>query len=164
MSALLQWLADGEADAPKFVVSSVPVFPDDRSQIEDKWAGFPHQRRQVLEEIRRLGVRKVVFLSGDVHCSSWSELRCRSDPAFRVYSVIASPFFFPGPRLGQADRFDFTGVIPNPPQNDFVIAAHGPVLGDDSFTRVSVSADAKTMRVDLYDRKGGLLDGIALPL
>ena len=106
MSALLQWLAESPPEAPKFVVTSVPMFPDDRSEISDKWAGFPRQRRQLLEEIRSRGIRKVVFLAGDVHCSGWSELVCPSDPGFRVYSVISSPFFFPGPRLGQGDRFD----------------------------------------------------------
>lgn len=163
MSALVQWLTESPNDSAKFVVSSVPVFPDDRSQIPDKWAGFPRQRRELLEEIRSRGIRKVVFLSGDVHCSGWTELGCRTDPAFRVYSVISSPFFFPGPRLGQTDRFDLTGTIANPP-NDFLIAAHGPVLGDDSFTRISLRADAAAMRVDVYDRKGGLLDGRELPL
>ena len=163
MSALVQWLSESPPGAVKFVVSSVPVFPDDRSQIADKWAGFPRQRRELLEEIRGRGIRKVVFLSGDVHCSSWTELGCRTDPGFRAYSVISSPFFFPGPRLGEADRFDLTATIANPP-NDFLIAAHGPVLGDDSFTRVSLRADATAMRVDVYDRKGGLLDGRELPL
>ena len=126
MSALLQWLVDAPPEAPKFVVSSVPVFPDDRSQISDKWSGFPKQRRQLLEQIRSRGIRKVVFLSGDVHCSGWAELGCAGDPGFRVYSVISSPFFFPGPRLGQSDRFDLGTVIANPPHDDFVIAAHGP--------------------------------------
>jgi alkaline phosphatase D len=163
MSALLQWLEAGPPGAVKFVVTSVPMFPDDRSEIGDKWAGFPRQRLQLLNAIRELGVGKVVFLAGDVHCSGWSELRCVADPAFRVYSVISSPFFFPGPRLGQGDRFDLGATIPNPP-NDFVIARHGPVLGDDAFTRVSVDAAATSMRVDVYDRKGGLLDGTALPL
>jgi alkaline phosphatase D len=163
MSALVQWLAESPAEAPKFVVTSVPMFPDDRSEIPDKWAGFPLQRRQLLEEIRRRGVRKVVFLAGDVHCSGWSELVCPCDPGFRVYSVISSPFFFPGPRLGQGDRFDLTGTIANPP-HDFAIGAHGPILGDDAFTRVSLDAGATTMRVDLYDRKGGLLTGVTLPL
>jgi PhoD-like phosphatase len=64
MDALLRWLGDVPAKAAKFVVSSVPVFPDDRSEIGDKWAGFPAQRIQLLEEIRRRSVRKVVFLSG----------------------------------------------------------------------------------------------------
>ena len=40
----------------------------------------------------------------------------------------------------------------------------GPILGDDAFTRVSLDAGATVMRVDVYDRKGGLLDGVALPL
>jgi alkaline phosphatase D len=163
MSALVEWLSESPPASVKFVVSSVPVFPDDRSQVSDKWAGFPRQRRELLEEIRRRGIRKVVFLSGDVHCSSWTELRCRTDPGFRAYSVISSPFFFPGPRLGEADRFDLSATIANPP-NDFLIAAHGPVLGDDSFTRISLRADAAAMRVDVYDRKGGLLDGTELPL
>jgi hypothetical protein len=45
-----------------------------------------------------------------------------------------------------------------------VIGGHGPILGDDAFTRVSIDARARVMRVDVYDRKGGLLDGSALPL
>ena len=32
------------------------------------------------------------------------------------------------------------------------------------FTRLSLTADTSAMRVDVYDRKGGLLDGVALPL
>jgi len=40
----------------------------------------------------------------------------------------------------------------------------GPILGDDAFTRLSVDAAATSMRVDLYDRKGGLLVGTVLPL
>jgi len=163
MSALLQWLAESPPEAPKFVVTSVPMFPDDRSEIPDKWAGFPGQRRQLLEAIRSRGIRKVVFLAGDVHCSSWSELVCPADPSFRVYSVISSPFFFPGPRLGQGDRFDLQGTIANAPY-DFAIGRHGPILGDDAFTRVSVDAAGTSMRVDLYDRKGGLLAGTVLPL
>ena len=47
---------------------------------------------------------------------------------------------------------------------DFSIGGHGPILGDDAFTRVSVDAGATVMRVDVYDRKGGLLDAAALPL
>ena len=163
MSALVQWLADSPAEAVKFVVSSVPMFPDDRSEIGDKWAGFPRQRVQLLEEIRLRGLRKVVFLSGDVHCSGWSELRCPSDPSFRVYSVISSPFFFPGPRQGQADRFDLAGTIANPP-HDFRIAAHGPVRGDDNFTRVSLDGGATTMKVEIFDRKGGRLETADLAL
>jgi alkaline phosphatase D len=163
MDALLRWLGDVPAKAAKFVVSSVPVFPDDRSEIGDKWAGFPAQRIQLLEEIRRRSVRKVVFLSGDVHCSSWSELLCPSDPAFRAYSVISSPFFFPGPRPGQEARFDLAATIANPP-HDFRISAHGSVRGEDNFTRVSLDAGATTMTVEIYDRKGGLLERADLPL
>lgn len=163
MSALLKWLADSPPEAAKFVVSSVPVFPDDRSEIHDKWAGFPNQRAQLLEEIRGRRIRKVVFLSGDVHCSGWMELRCPTDPEFRAYSVISSPFFFPGPRQGQADRFDLRGTIPNA-SHDFALVAHGPILGNDAFTRITLDPRATEMRIDLYDRKGGLLQTSLLPL
>ena len=44
------------------------------------------------------------------------------------------------------------------------LAAHGPIRGDDNFTRVTLDGGATQMRVDVYDRKGGLLDGVALPL
>lgn len=163
MSALLQWLADSPPESVKFVVSSVPVFPDDRSEIRDKWAGFPDQRQELLETIRSRGVKKVVFLSGDVHCSGWTTLTCPTDAGFRVHSVISSPFYFPGPRLGQADRFDLAATIPGP-GHDFKITARSTFLGDDAFTRLSIDAAAAQMRVDIYDRKGGLLEASVLPL
>lgn len=64
--SLVDWLDDGSGRV-KFVVSSVPFFPDYRKPNEDKWSGFPSRRLQILDFIRARKIKRVVFLSGDIH-------------------------------------------------------------------------------------------------
>lgn len=68
----LEWLKEGLASSPchfKLVANSVPItampwfFPSE----DDRWEGFPDQRRELLDHIRDAGLRNVVFLSGDFH-------------------------------------------------------------------------------------------------
>lgn len=102
MAALQEWLmARNELpDSVKFIVSPVPVFPDTRDtwvpfvhgEPNDKWGGAVTQRRDLLEFIQKNHIRRVVFLSGDVHVSFVAELTSKSDPLFRVYNVVSSPF------------------------------------------------------------------------
>lgn len=48
-------------------------------QTPDQWDGYPHERDQIFEEIRRRDIKDLVFLSGDVH-SSWAvELKRRAE-------------------------------------------------------------------------------------
>jgi alkaline phosphatase D len=45
----------------------------------DQWDGYPHERDQIFEQVRRRGIKDLVFLSGDVH-SSWAvELKRRAE-------------------------------------------------------------------------------------
>jgi len=109
MEKLKEWLLlDQNRDKVKFIVSSVPLFPDTKDvkplipgAPDDKWAGYPEQRFQILEFIRINNVKKVVFISGDVHVSLTAELTHASDPDFRVYQIISSGFFWPTKGLGR---------------------------------------------------------------
>ena len=74
LQALRQWLK-ADPGGLKFVVSSVPFFPDLKlsgwgtSERNDKWAGFLLQRQKLLDFMRDERVHRAVFLSGDVHVS-----------------------------------------------------------------------------------------------
>lgn len=153
MAALKQWLKQ-HASELKFVGSSVPVFPDTRSLSSDKWSGFPEQRKELLEFIRDEGIEKVVFLSGDVHCSSWSTLKSQTRPTCKVHSLISSAFFWPYPAETEGS-FLTSGQLHG--AADFAVAGSGGFINDDNFTRVTLQG--ATLKVEIFDRKGELLAG-----
>ncbi len=67
--ALESWLQAVRDDfAVKFIVSSSSVlfhFPLDIAQ--DRWSGFPHERRRLLSLLAQYGVENTFLLSGDLH-------------------------------------------------------------------------------------------------
>ena len=67
----IDWLRQDEAGIQwKIVVSSVPFTKNWRYNDEDTWAGFLHERRELLEEMWRVGAEGrggVIVLSGDRH-------------------------------------------------------------------------------------------------
>ncbi len=79
MDALKSWLADGSGRV-KIVATSVPFFPDLRGPGGDRWDSFPSQRNEILDHIRDRQIRRVVFLSGDVHSSMSAELVRADEP------------------------------------------------------------------------------------
>ena len=152
MKELLGWLSAPNGDRVRFVVTSVPMFPDFESDRSDKWQGFPEQREQILDHIRQNTITKVVFVSGDVHCSYVAELSIPGAPGFKVHSVISSSFFWPYPHTALADlKFGL-------PLSGTVNAQYVPklvtkdVVRDDNFAVLSVRPDGFT--VDFLERKG----------
>lgn len=150
MKGLLDWLNDG-SDRIKFVVTSVPIFPDLQSDADDKWGAFPGQRSAVLEHIRANKIRKVVFVSGDVHCSFTSQLTLASDKEFSVYSIVSSSFFWPYPHTAKSD-FLFGEPLTGIENNRYVSKRMSPVYSEDNFARIDV--DQSEVRVSFYERKG----------
>ena len=114
MNALKGWLADNSKRV-KFVATSVPFFPDLRGSGKDRWDSFARQRNEILEHIRTKGIRKVAFLSGDVHSSMSAELHHAQDPNFKVISIVSSPFYWPYPHSKAAD-FTVTGDLHGAPR------------------------------------------------
>ena len=160
MDALKQWLLAG-GGITKFVVTSVPFFPDSRWGGEDQWSGFNEQRLEILDFICAEKVRKVVFLSGDVHCSMAGQLKCPSDPDFLVTSIISSSFFWPYPQ-GQEWNFNLEGTLCTGEGGNYELCGFEDVYAKDNFTRVTTSRDS--LDIEFFERKGARLGSRSLSL
>ncbi|MDY7233166.1 alkaline phosphatase D family protein [Hyalangium rubrum] len=154
MQAVRAWMAAHKGEL-KFVVTAVPFYPDVKLgglamwERNDKWAGFMHQRQQLLDFMRDEGVRRTVFLSGDVHVSLWAELTSTSRPDFRAYSIISSAFNAPAFTPPEF-IFEHTGILDG--QADYVVSRHGGYTSASNFTRLTWKAP--TLRVEVFERKG----------
>ncbi|MGE8145377.1 alkaline phosphatase D family protein [Pseudomonas frederiksbergensis] len=153
LNALLDWL-DVKDDLVKFVVTSVPLFPDLLNDADDKWGAFSDQRRQIIEHIRNNKIKKVVFVSGDVHCSFVSKLTLDTDPDFLVHSIISSSFFWPYPHMS-ANEFAFDANLSGTTDRNYVTHLLSGVYSDDNFARFESSL--KGVDVSFFERKGDLL-------
>jgi alkaline phosphatase D len=155
LAAVLNWLGDGSGRI-KFIVSSVPVFPDTKADNEDKWAGFPRQRSELLDFIRDNEIHRVVFLSGDVHASMTAEMTSPGTTAgFKIFSVISSAFFWPYPHTPK-QAFILQGWIESMlSDNVYNYSSVGSTHSTDNFTRLT--ADPEGLTVEVYARKGKLL-------
>ncbi|MFL5347571.1 MAG: alkaline phosphatase D family protein [Hyalangium sp.] len=164
LEALHEWLK-ADLGGLKFVVSSVPLFPDMKLanwaafERDDKWAGFQLQRQKLLDFMRDAGVRRTVFLSGDVHCSLWSELKSTSRPDFRLYSIISSAFSAPA-FSPPGFFFETKGILDG--QTDYVLTRHDGYTAVSNFIRLSWSEP--TLQVEIFDRKGQRLHEVSLNL
>ncbi|MGU3349173.1 alkaline phosphatase D family protein [Acinetobacter sp. JADD-159] len=153
LKALLDWLGNG-SQLVKFVVTSVPLFPDLLNDAGDKWGAFAEQRRLIIEHIRNNKISKVIFVSGDVHCSFVSKLTLDSDPSFSVHSVVSSSFFWPYPHMSKTE-FAFNTQLTGIPGGNFVTRLLSDVYSDDNFARLESSL--KGVDVNFFERKGGSL-------
>ncbi len=162
MDALLDWLtAPAHKPANKFVVTSVPFFPDTRSGSSDKWSGFKRQRLQILDHIRKNKIAKVVFLAGDVHCSMAGQLTYKGDRSFRVTSVISSSFYWPYPQ-GQASGFQRSGHLDVGEDQNYKLSGFEEVHSDDNFARLTTVGGK--LKAEFFERKGAALGTHTLTL
>lgn len=150
MAALKDWLIDGSGKA-KLIVSSVMFFPDLRDDAADTWKAFPEQRGEILEFIRLNAVKKVAFISGDVHCSLASRLTCDQDAQFGVVSIVSSPLFWPLPNT-RADAFHLNQPLMKVAGTVYRSQQLSPVYAQDNFAELEVSPSA--IAVQYFDRKG----------
>ncbi len=153
LQALLDWLQDGSGKV-KLIASAVPFFPDLKKPIGDKWSGYRRQRDFIIEHIRANRIEKVVFLSGDVHCSMAAELDISSEDQepLKIYSVISSAFYWPYPHKKRR-HFQLTGHVASASNNQaYALGRASEVYSGDNFTRVRVSPEE--LEVKVYGRKG----------
>ena len=150
MEALKTWLLDPDPGV-KFIVSSVPFFPDQKNMSKDKWSGFDQQRIEILDLIRDHEIPRVVFLSGDIHCSMSSKLTCSTRSNFNIHSIISSSFFWPYPQ-GQAHIYKLSGTLTQSGSCNYEVSYTGKVHSDDNFTRINV--DPNGLKVQVFNRRG----------
>lgn len=153
MQALLDWL-DDDSGRVKLIVTSVPFFPDLDAENDDKWGGSTAQRRQILDHIFEQKVGKVIFLSGDVHCSFSAELSSPDDPDFQVISVVSSSFFWPYPHMSTSD-FAFDRPLADAGPHAYQVNKPSEVLSTDNFARLNVTPDE--VEIAFFARKGAAL-------
>ena len=69
MARLKDWLKTNR-DEVKFVATAVP-FVGEARRDDDKWSGkaFRHQREELIEFLAAERINKLVFITGDMHCS-----------------------------------------------------------------------------------------------
>jgi alkaline phosphatase D len=146
--ALCAFLQNGSG-LVKLVASTVPIFPDHAWFASDKWEGFPQQRREIFRIIREQRIPKVVFVSGDVHCSFAARLDLGNGVA--VHTVVSSPFVTSIP-FGAIWRWSFRR-----PLVDAGTSAKPQLLSDGPFWRrnfAHLRVQPERMFVSFYDREG----------
>jgi alkaline phosphatase D len=153
LRALKRWLNDASQRA-KIVVSSVPFFPDPRSdENNDKWSGFLTQRDDILDFIDERGIRHVAFFSGDIHATVTAELELPSGVS--VLSVISSAFFWPYPHT-RSRKFQITGNLKTLGNKRFALRNASRFVSDDNFSIVKVRPyrSGYEFQIASYERKG----------
>lgn len=161
--ALTEWLLDGP-ERVKLIVSPVVVFPDQKRLFrrQDAWEGFVAQRARLLEVIRRHQLKRVAFISGDVHASLVAALhsRRRGEPQ-TIYNLVSSGLFWPtallafrwyGPMLQSSGRLA-TGRL----WSRYRVQLLRGVYSRDAFARLDVTTEGFHYR--LFDRRGDPLPG-----
>ena len=156
-NALCAYLQNGSG-LVKLVATTVPIFPDHAWFASDKWEGFPRQRKEIFRIIRERRIPKVVFISGDVHCSFVARLDLGDGMA--VHTVVCSPFatFIP---FGAIWRSSFRKRMV-----DAGTDAMPQLLSDGTIWRRNfghLRVEPQRMRVSFYDRAGApLQENIAI--
>lgn len=162
MTALVRWLKDGSGRI-KFIVSSVPMFPDVSSDSADKWGAFPGQRKEILDVVFGQRIPNVVLLSGDVHTSFSCTLQEKPNTGevndgFVMHSVVSSSFFWPYPHMSRGS-FMFDQPLSNMGMRTLLPSLRSnDCYGDDNFTRLDASLNPPGLQVSVYGRKGEELE------
>ncbi len=93
LEALFDWLLRFQ-DRPKFIITSTP-FVVEKKKSSEKWCGpeFFRQRHQIIDFLAGENMKRVAFLSGDIHASCHAEmdLENRSGERFTLHELCASP-------------------------------------------------------------------------
>jgi len=150
LSELLKWLDDGSGRV-KIIVTSVPPY---ESESPDKWHGFINQRDELFEFIRQNKIRKVLFLSGDVHACMSSKLVLDSHTT--IHSIVSSALFWPYPHPKRRE-FKLSGLIQTNTSQNYKVTNASKIYPTDAFAKLAVSPSG--VKVDFISRKNRRLGG-----
>ena len=173
-------------NTPKFVVTPSAFAPNTKDAREsrdrvyvpaktkarwkmdsDSWPAFPETRRAILKCIIENEVQNVVFLSGDIHCSTVAALEFSgSEKAgkLKALSVASSAFYWPI-LFFDGKPSDFVHNSKQQDQADtFEIDADHTMdyrawnfTQEDNFCRVDVNPKTHTLTVTAMDKRGEII-------
>lgn len=208
LDLLCEWLISQQTEIgnrPKFVVSPSVFAPNDVSTVKpgnpkrdlrgkaasDSWPAFPETRRTLLKTIigdnpKKLPIQNVVFLSGDVHCSSVAHITFDDDKAktpltaldgkpLLAFSITSSAFFWPYPfadgdpnefvhdSTKEGDNFDIYGDGDKMAVMKYVASEF---VQNDNFVQVDVNLAGAQPKIvaRMFDQDGGELRAVTLKL
>lgn len=176
LDVLCDWLVAQQrdrGDVPKFIVSTSVFAPNPvaaragapvaRLEQSDSWPAFPNTRRALLRTIVERRIQNVVFLCGDVHCSSVAQLSFRGGGAedLRAFSIVSSALYWPFP-FADGDPSEFIHDSRDPRTPDTFVIRDGVTMdyrawnfcNDDNFCRITASRPDHTIRVQVLGRDG----------
>lgn len=93
LGELLNWLTTYSSNL-KFIVSSVPFVGHVKNSKKDKWCDqvFSAQREIILHYMWENDIRKVVFLTGDMHQSYYANMTISKDnKSIKIHELMSSP-------------------------------------------------------------------------
>lgn len=154
MKALKRWLKKN-ISKPKFIVTSVPFFPDLKRNDEDKWSGYPEQRLEILNYIAKNSISKTTFLSGDIHSSGRATITCKQIPKFQIHQIISSAFWWPM-SPGNGKRFRNKRSLGSINGNEFKVTESNYYTDSDNFLQVSLR-NSNSIEIKAFGRKTKLL-------
>lgn len=181
LDRLLAWLAlqQGSAgNAPKFIVSSSVFVPNPMSAREgastrrkeksDSWPAFPRTRRAILDCIVENGIQNVVFVSGDIHCSTVAQMAFSGADGvqdLRAFSVVSSAFYWPFP-FADGEPSDYVHDSRAKDQQDTFKLSNGTEMDykawnftqEDNFCRLDIDREKAQMTVTAFDTKGRVIE------
>jgi alkaline phosphatase D len=184
------WLIDMQRlrkNAPKFIVSASVFLPnhvDERQgdpnadpkererllknqNASDSWPAFPKTRAAILKTIVENQIENVVFLSGDVHCSSICQMEFTGKgQGLTAYSIVSSAFYWPF-AFADGDPAGFVHDSKLPRTYDEFVLPGG--LGgvhyrawsftqDDNFCRIDVEPGTSELVVQFFDWDGNPIE------
>ena len=160
MHGLRKWMRDNTTKV-KFVVSSVPFFPDLKRNDDDKWKGFPDQRLEILDYIVSNNVQQIAFLSGDIHASGRATITCPQIPGLEIHQIISSAFWWPM-SPGNGKRFRSKGSIGEINGNEFIVTKSNYYTDSDNFLHLSLIGN--DIEIKSIGRKTKQLDSEVISL
>ncbi|MFZ4735220.1 MAG: alkaline phosphatase D family protein [Bradymonadia bacterium] len=144
--AQFEWFTSALKASPcrfKLVMNSVPILALPPLWIfeDDRWAGYPAQRRALLDFIDREGIEDVFFIAGDFHVGAVARLD-RSGADARMYEVLVGPGASNGNPLQLIADNDPSQREQIYPSDQFEYAS-----GRHAATTLELDPDAGTVRV-----------------
>lgn len=154
LQALISWITNG-SKLVKMIVTSVPLVPDLDSESGDKWSAFPEQRAQILQAIDSVHNPKIVFVSGDVHCSYVAQITKSGQQKPLAYQIVSSSFFWPYPHMMKEGFSDGKALKTVKDGKKYVASFVTDVHSDDNFATLDITMN--DINVSFFERKGDQL-------